>query len=162
MLLLYIGNSFKTFKLVIIIFVFSYFIGMFYYIWCDLTNNLQSVQDRGTDTAVPQGSGENFIDYYQLESQYNPWERTLVITYFSFTSLSTVGFGDYNPRSDYERIVISGMLMFGVAIFSYVMGNFIEIIDKIQCINEDFCDGNNLSKFFGMIKFFNKGFPLKI
>ena len=51
------------------------------------------------------------------------------MTYFSFTSLSTVGLGDFNPRSDYERLIISLILMFGVAVFSYVMGNFIEIID---------------------------------
>jgi hypothetical protein len=45
--------------------------------------------------------------------------------YYSFTSLTTVGFGDYHPKSDYERIVVMFILMFGVAIFSYIMGNFI-------------------------------------
>ncbi len=50
------------------------------------------------------------------------------MVYFAFTSLSTVGFGDLNPRSDFERIFIAFMLMFGVAIFSYIMGQFIDII----------------------------------
>ena len=39
-----------------------------------------------------------------------------------FTSLSTVGFGDYHPRSDLERLLCSAILIFGVSIFSYVMG----------------------------------------
>ena len=42
--------------------------------------------------------------------------------YFTFTTLSTVGFGDYHPRSDIERIVGAVILFFGVAIFSIFMG----------------------------------------
>ena len=45
--------------------------------------------------------------------------------YFSFTSLTTVGFGDFHPKSNFERIFIAFGLMFGVAIFSYIMGEFI-------------------------------------
>ena len=52
----------------------------------------------------------------------------LVAFYFALTSLSTVGFGDYNPRSDFERIFVSMMLISGVAIFSFFMGVFIEIL----------------------------------
>jgi len=48
--------------------------------------------------------------------------------YYAFTSLATVGFGDYAPRSDEERLVCSMILLFGVAIFSYIMGIFIEIL----------------------------------
>jgi len=51
------------------------------------------------------------------------------LTYFAFTSLSTVGFGDYAPISNLERAVGAFMLLSGVAIFSYIMGNFIEMID---------------------------------
>jgi len=46
----------------------------------------------------------------------------VILMYFSFTSLTTVGFGDYNPRSNVERLFISFGLLFGVAIFSYIMG----------------------------------------
>ena len=43
------------------------------------------------------------------------------VLYFSFTSLSTVGFGDYHPTNDLERIIGAFILCFGVAIFSIVM-----------------------------------------
>ena len=85
----------------------------------------------------------------------------MIITYFAFTSLSTVGFGDFNPRSDYERVLIAMILMFGVAIFSYVMGNFLEILNKFQTLNETLDHGDDLSKFFGLIKNFNMGQDLK-
>ena len=120
MSMLYIGNSFKVFKLVIVIFMVSYFIGIFFYIWCDLTDNHE---DNGY------GTGENFIETFKLY-KHDAYSKTLIITYFAFTSLSTVGFGDFNPRSDYERVLIAMILMFGVAIFSYVMGNFLEILNK--------------------------------
>lgn len=54
------------------------------------------------------------------------------IIYYSFTSLSTVGFGDYHPKSDFERLLCMFILMFGVAIFSYIMGNFIQIVEQIR------------------------------
>jgi len=52
----------------------------------------------------------------------------IILIYYSFTTLSTIGFGDYHPRSDEERIIIVCGLMSGVIIFSYFMGVFIEIL----------------------------------
>ena len=46
----------------------------------------------------------------------------IVAIYFAFTTLSTVGFGDYHPRSMAERIIGAIILFFGVAIFSIFMG----------------------------------------
>lgn len=43
--------------------------------------------------------------------------------YFAFTSLSTVGLGDYHPRSDLERAIGAFALLFGVTVTSYVMEN---------------------------------------
>jgi len=57
--------------------------------------------------------------------------------YFSFTTLSTVGFGDFNPRSDCERIFIAIGLLFGVAIFSYFMGEFMQIVQTMTNYTDD-------------------------
>lgn len=84
------------------------------------------------------------------------------MTYYSFTSLSTVGFGDYHPRSNTERILCAFVLLFGVAIFSYIMGNFIEILDIYKALDDDLDDGDNLSKFFGLIKKFNGHVDIKL
>ena len=75
--------------------------------------------------------------------------------YFSFTTLSTVGFGDLHPESDAERIIGSFMLVFGVAIFSMVMSNFSDILLEIEAMCADLDDDENLAKFLGVIKYFN-------
>ena len=58
-----------------------------------------------------------------------------MMMYFAFTTLSTIGFGDFHPRSDSERLVVALIFLFGVAIFSYVMGNFQEILRKYNEFN---------------------------
>lgn len=57
--------------------------------------------------------------------------------YFAFTTLSTVGFGDYAPRSNVERLFFTGVLLGGVAIFSYIMGVFIEILKSFFALTAD-------------------------
>ena len=74
--------------------------------------------------------------------------------YFAFTTLSTVGFGDYHPRSNAERLICAFILLIGVAIFSYIMGIFIEILISIQGLNADVDEGEMLSRWFGLIKRF--------
>jgi hypothetical protein len=96
----------------------------------------------------------SYIDEYGLED-ISVTEAIIVNTYFAFTSLSTVGFGDYHPISNIERLFTAFMLMCGVACFSFVMGNFIEILGKYSEISSTFDDGDNLSKFFGALTNFN-------
>jgi len=72
---------------------------------------------------------EHFTEFFGLR-EMTQRESMIVLLYFSFTSLTTVGFGDFNPRSDVERVFIALSLLFGVAIFSMIMNEFIEMIQK--------------------------------
>ena len=79
---------------------------------------------------------EYFNTYFDIKAENGNagkphYEQAIIGMYYSFTSLTTVGFGDFSPRSEFERIFCSAILLFGVAIFSYIMGNFIEILEKI-------------------------------
>jgi hypothetical protein len=49
----------------------------------------------------------------------------------------------------------------GVMVFSYIMGNFVEMLKSYEIMNSDIDDGDNLSKFFGLIKKYNKGKDIK-
>jgi hypothetical protein len=82
--------------------------------------------------------------------------------YFAFTTLSTVGFGDFYPKSNAERVIGSIMIMFGVMIFSYCMGKFIEMVDQVQNFNSTLDDGDSLSKFFGVCEKFNYSQPFNL
>lgn len=80
--------------------------------------------------------------------------------YFAFTTLSTVGFGDYHPKSEIERIITTFILLCGVACFSYIMGQFIEILMNFQQVTADNEDSENLSKWLSLLAHFNKNRPL--
>lgn len=86
--------------------------------------------------------------------------RALVIIYFAFTSLSTIGFGDFHPKNSSERLLIAFILLFGVAIFSYIMGIFIGILEQFQNLKLEYEEGDKLSKFFGLLQKFNNGVPI--
>ena len=61
-----------------------------------------------------------------------PATEELLVTsaYFAITTLSTVGYGDMYPISEMEKITVVVIMLSGVAFFSYIMGNFIEIISN--------------------------------
>lgn len=62
---------------------------------------------------------ENFINVYEM-NKYSPIKRAIAMCYFSFTTLSSVGLGDFVPISDGERTFVCFMIFIGVAVYSYV------------------------------------------
>ena len=60
------------------------------------------------------------------------YKKAIACTYYALTTLSTVGLGDFRPISDQERIFGSFMLLFGVMIFSSIMGKFIDILNQYK------------------------------
>ena len=73
------------------------------------------------------------------------------------TTLSTVGFGDFHPRSDSERFLACFLLIFGVSVFSYQMGDILALIDDWNELHEVNEDGDNLNKFFNVLRKYNLG-----
>ena len=53
------------------------------------------------------------------------------------------------------------LLLFGVAIFSTVMGTFLDILQGFQNLNSDIDETEALSKFMGLLKNFNYGKEIK-
>lgn len=144
-MLLNISYGVKTFRLIMIIINISYFIGMFWLITIDyidsfkhergedgqLHNNCEKESDHHEEKEEEVLVIHDFIEEYKLNAcNVSDYRRMLVVLYFAFTSLSTVGFGDFHPISSVERLVCSFILLFGVAIFSYIMGIFISILDQ--------------------------------
>ena len=149
--ILFISYGLKTIYLTIIILNISYVIGMIWIIACE------AIEDFWLDTDFRLSSEdypEYFITYHSILTK-TPKEVAIVVTYYLFTSLSTVGFGDLHPRGDFERIFCALILLFGVAIFSYIMGNFIEILDQFKSYNKDLDDGDKLNQFIGVLVRFN-------
>ena len=86
---------------------------------------------------------DTFINSYSLN--YRSFvDISIILTYFAFTTLSTVGFGDFVPKSDTERIIGSAVLFLGVMLFSTIMGEFVEIIRSFKEYDKDLDDGIRL------------------
>lgn len=130
--ILAISYTLKTFKLVVIILNISYLCGIMFYVLAEFVEDFfhdQDIEEFHTGVKEYLIEMPGFHKNYEIND--NPRGRNLLISiYFAFTSLSTVGFGDYAPRGNIERAFGAFMLLFGVAIFSYIMGNFIEILSQ--------------------------------
>jgi len=112
---------FKIFRLIIVAVTIAYFTGCFWYMFCvnityDANNN--HVKD-------------NFIERWDMVNITNKHKLT-ISCYFALTTLSTVGYGDYYPISNAERIIVVIIMLSGVAFFSYIMGQFIEILRNYE------------------------------
>jgi hypothetical protein len=113
--IMFIGYMLKTLQLTIILANLSYFMGMLFFIFCELIQDFHYDVDYNDHPDPYNYEYENFISYNALFDK-TPAENSVIMTYYMFTSLSTVGFGDYHPRSNAERAVVAIILLFGVAI----------------------------------------------
>mmetsp|Transcript_14068 Transcript_14068/g.21935 ORF Transcript_14068/g.21935 Transcript_14068/m.21935 type:complete len:120 (+) Transcript_14068:119-478(+) len=79
----------------------------------------------------------------------------IMLTYFAFTSLSTVGLGDYHPVSNFERFTGAFILLFGVSITSFIMDNLNKMILQLNSIQKPYEQNNEMSLFLGTLEKFN-------
>jgi hypothetical protein len=76
------------------------------------------------------------------------------------TTLSSVGFGDMRPISNSERLITAGIFLVGVASFSFIMGNFIDMLMEFKTVTAENEDHIGLSRFFSLLARFNSGHPV--
>ena len=69
--------------LIVLIFNISYFGGLSWFIFCKIEHKINTNE-------------VTFIENFNLEEKL-PYELSLLSTYFMFTTLSTVGLGDFYP-----------------------------------------------------------------
>ena len=143
----------STIKLVFIIMTFSYFLGVF---WQVVTMEIHHQTIEINSSLDPElWNTENFITTNDMDpavSARTNSHNMVLLMYFSYTTLSTVGFGDFNPRSDYERLLCILVLLLGVGIFALILSNFNEILERLQKLDEETGDEDELNKFFDTIK----------
>jgi hypothetical protein len=96
------------------------------------------------------------------EVDYNdrPTDVLVKVFYFALTTLSTIGYGDFSPISTLERGVGAFVLLCGVAVFSFIIGQFIVILLNYQSL---WIVGyhKDLSQWIALLSRFNNGNPLK-
>ena len=80
------------FRLLLILIGFSYFVGMIWYVYVQVCEQIQM------DMGEERENIYSFTNEYSLDAE-NKSDKSVVIilTYYSLTTLSSVGFGDYYP-----------------------------------------------------------------
>ena len=68
------------------------------------------------------------LDSMNPDNPDKPFDKLIKVWYYAITTLSTIGYGDFHPVSVSERSLAAFILLFGVAVFSFIMGQFIEIL----------------------------------
>jgi hypothetical protein len=60
------------------------------------------------------------------------WEIYCVSWYWCITTITTVGYGDILPTSNFERMFCSLIMIFGVVGFSFVTGSLTSILSNLD------------------------------
>ena len=130
-----VGKVFQIIKLSIIILNICYYLGMVWFIICLVSrDSMRKHKNSLTEEEKIKENTDDFMEYYFIFDNTN-FHNVILGTYYAFTTLSTVGFGDLAPRSDPERLICSMILMVGVGIFSVFLGDFTTIIEAYKAIN---------------------------
>ena len=116
---MYIGFILKINELMTLIFLFSYYIGILWFVMCELYEDFYHDTSYTTHHDVTE-LDDNFITHYGLHEK-DALDLVIISTYFSLTSLTTIGLGDYRPVNNLERSICSFILLFGVSILSFIM-----------------------------------------
>ena len=136
---------FQSGQLVVLSLILSYFLGTFWFIMSKHTTY-----------------GEDDFTFYNVNGmpELKDNENLIIVVYFMFTTLTTIGFGDFNPKSEIERAIMTVILLIGVACMSFIMGQLISILLEVQILTAANEDSEMLSRWLLLLKNFNNNKPL--
>jgi hypothetical protein len=101
---------------------------------------------------------DTFDNFYLSEREIlENYPRLIIMLYFALTTLSTVGYGDYHPISNLEMMFASLIMMGGVAFFSYIMGNFLEIVSNYSSKMGSLDRSDELNEWIVSLERFTQG-----
>ena len=97
--------------------------------------------------------------HYNLYSM-TQYEAFIRLFYFVFTTMTTIGLGDYRPYGTWERLFTTFMLIFGVMLLTTVMGNLIDLLSNFYSYIGPIEDSEALCRFFNTLERFNDNEPI--
>ena len=155
---------YRTFITIIIILTSSYLLAIiwriFVTIMVDWENNQEFDVFNGFQTFY------SYEDYDFVDEHGNQMRESTQFVrfiYFALTTLSTVGYGDFNPKSLKEKLMISGVLFICTVIFSLIVNQLISVLKDFKKISLGSFDEKqrNLTQWIGLLAYINKGVPIR-
>ena len=86
--------------------------------------------------------------------------KFIILLYFSLTSLSTIGLGDYHPITNYERMLCTFLFLIGVILFSYTLGQLQYTLVEGGLLMKTDEHEEKMGEFFALIRYLNGNQPL--
>ena len=83
------------------------------------------------------------------------FRKVLISTYYGFTTLSTIGLGDFYPISDHERFVAAFLMLFGVLVQSFIMEKLAKMLINAQNKDSEIEQLYELNRFINVLMMFN-------
>lgn len=124
---------YEVLRMLVIIASLAYFGGILWYIF--------------TYGIVSPGNCNNpdSFQYFFNLAENTDYENLIISMYYIFTTLATVGFGDYYPINSYERIVIGAVFIFSVTVFSFIMGRLLSLLFSYNRMTGDNTEEDDLA-----------------
>jgi hypothetical protein len=123
--------AFKITRLFLAAIIITYFCGCVWYLVILTTKSKGEREESWIE-----GDGDDiwkvsptFYYAFNLEDK-SKFDVIIISWYYSMTTLTTVGYGDYYPISNTEIFVAVCYMLCGVVFFSYIMSSVIEIINN--------------------------------
>mmetsp|Transcript_42684 Transcript_42684/g.65488 ORF Transcript_42684/g.65488 Transcript_42684/m.65488 type:complete len:151 (+) Transcript_42684:1347-1799(+) len=136
----------KMFKSIIVMVCLAYFTGLAWYVFSSYNSTRFS---------------NSFIEAYEFEEMFDTsLKRISALTYYVFTTLSTVGLGDFTPKNSAERVLMTFIMLFGVMFTSFLMDSFSTMLAELRSFNDNFDDSERFNLFLGTMKKLNGDKPL--
>ena len=110
----------RIFRTLLFTLILTYFLGCVWHFLCLDFNS---------------SSSDTFISEYLIPEvtiggpSLTNFEKLVYCCYFVLTTVATTGYGDLSPQSSIERIYAVLLMLAGVAFYSLVIGEFINIIE---------------------------------
>lgn len=115
-----IEYAYQMFRLIIYAIIATYFTGCFWFLI--VTQVKDSYIESNPDMLF-------FPTYFGIDK--DPIDMQVIkACYFAINTLSTVGYGDFSCANFVEMSIAIPIMLTGVAFFSFIMGNFVDIISN--------------------------------
>lgn len=60
--------------------------------------------------------------------------------YWTITTLTTIGYGDITPQTDLQKIFTMGIMVLGVGLYGYIIGNFTALLSNVDFVKMNFLE----------------------
>jgi voltage-gated potassium channel len=94
-----------------------------------------------------------WLKIFGINEQLSTTSNYVSALYWTTTTLTTVGYGDIVPHSNIERVYASFVMIIGVGVYGYLIGNVVSVITKRDPAHEKFI--SNLENLSALVKYRN-------